>query len=101
MPHTRKTGQDFGHYYRSFLMLHLPKRCRELSEEGGKKEERAGVKGKEGEQLLKYPLLMEAETPVRSGFKSFGCRLTGLVCELAEHSHGINVKSLLKWSNFK
>lgn len=45
---------------------------------------------------------MEAETPPRSGFTSFGCRLTGLaICDLPEHSHGINIKSLLKWSNFK
>lgn len=77
-------------------MLHLPKWCRELSEEGGHKEEREGVKGKEGGQQLP----MEAETPVRSGFKSFSCRLTGLpVRELAEHSYGINIKSLLKWNN--
>lgn len=56
MPHTRKTGQDFGHCYQSFLVLHLPKWCRELSGEGGNKEERGEIQGKEGEQLILSPL---------------------------------------------
>lgn len=55
---------------------------------------------------FKSSLPMESETPlrkeVRKLFRSFSCRLTGLaICDLAEHSHGINIKSLLKWGNFK
>lgn len=70
------------------------------------RKERINRKSKgEGRRTTTYfksPLPMEAETPLRSGFKSFDCSLTALpIHELAEHSHGINIKSLLKWNNFK
>lgn len=83
-------------------MLYLPKWCKELSEEGGKKEERRGVQGKgEGQQLILNSLFPWKQKHL-SGFRNFSCRLTGLaICDLAEHSHGINIKSLLKWRNFK